>query len=54
VIRKPSVPTTLKDLTPEDRHHVYKLLKLSVFAYPDGTLEVSGTLVDGENSGYQD
>jgi septal ring factor EnvC (AmiA/AmiB activator) len=40
------VPETLDALTPEERHRIYKLLKLTVSLLPDGTLEVSGALGD--------
>jgi hypothetical protein len=32
----------LKSLTPEERHRVYKMLRLGVRVTPDGTLEISG------------
>ena len=35
------VPEQLDRLTPEERHLVYKMLRLSVAAYQDGKLEVS-------------
>jgi site-specific DNA recombinase len=38
------VPEALDDLAPEERHRVYKLLKLRVGLQPDGILEVSGVL----------
>jgi hypothetical protein len=41
------VPGALDDLAPEERHHVYKMLRLRILAYPDGTLEVSGIFGDG-------
>jgi hypothetical protein len=31
--------------TPEERHRIYKMLRLEVMAYPDKTLRVSGALV---------
>jgi hypothetical protein len=37
------------DLTPEEHHHVYRLLKLRVNMHPDRMLEVSGVL--GEDLG---
>jgi hypothetical protein len=37
------VPAALKDLSPEERHRIYKLLKLGVQMVPEGTLQVSGT-----------
>jgi hypothetical protein len=36
-------PEALNALTPEQRHHVYKLLRLDAFVHPDEHLEVSGT-----------
>jgi site-specific DNA recombinase len=41
------VPEVLDALTPEERHHIYKMLRLRIVVYPDGTLEVSGTFGDG-------
>ena len=38
------VPQALDNLSPEERHRVYKLLKLRVGMHLDGTLEVSGVL----------
>ena len=38
------VPEALEDLIPEDRHRVYKMLRLRVLAYPDCRLEVHGIL----------
>jgi hypothetical protein len=38
------VPEALNDLDPEERHRLYKLLALEVKAYPDKSLELSGTL----------
>jgi DNA repair exonuclease SbcCD ATPase subunit len=40
------VPDALDTLSPDERHRVYKLLKLGVNLDADGTLEVSGTLGD--------
>jgi site-specific DNA recombinase len=39
-------PAALDDLSPEDRHHVYKMLRLTVEASRDGSLDVSGVLGD--------
>ena len=39
-------PDALHSLTPEDRHHPYKLLRLRVTTGPDGLLEVSGAFGD--------
>ena len=38
------MPEALEALQPEERHHVYKMLRLRVVAFPDGALEVSGAL----------
>jgi DNA repair exonuclease SbcCD ATPase subunit len=35
-------PEALAALTPEERRQFYKMLKLRVAVYPDGSLEVSG------------
>ena len=40
-------PDALESLTPEERHHVYRMLKLRVIVGSDGTLEVSGAFGDG-------
>jgi hypothetical protein len=37
-------PEALENLVPEVRHRVYKMLRLTVLAYPDARLEVSGVL----------
>jgi hypothetical protein len=43
------IPESLNDLSPEERHQIYKMLRIEVLAYPDKSLKVSGTLVgDGE------
>jgi hypothetical protein len=39
-------PEALDSLTPEQRHHLYKILKLRVKINLDGSLEVGGMLVD--------
>jgi chromosome segregation ATPase len=41
------VPEALTALSPEERHHVYKLLRLTVDLSADDTLEVSGALDPG-------
>jgi hypothetical protein len=41
------VPESLNALTSEERHQLYKLLRLEVVAYPDKSLEVSGAIVGG-------
>jgi site-specific DNA recombinase len=40
------VPEELDLLTPEERHRVYKMLRLRVATYQDGTIEVSGVFGD--------
>jgi hypothetical protein len=40
------MPDALADLTPEERHHVYKMLRLNVLAYPVETLAVSGNFTE--------
>jgi hypothetical protein len=35
-------PEALNSLTPQERHRVYKMLRVRVVAHVDGTLEVSG------------
>jgi len=36
------MPEALDGLAPEERHRVYKMLRLTVLVRPDGTLEVNG------------
>jgi site-specific DNA recombinase len=38
------MPEALDTLEPEERHCVYKMLRLKTVAFPEGTLEVSGAL----------
>ncbi len=38
------VPSTLEDLAPEERHRIYKLLRLGVRFRPDWPLEIMGVL----------
>jgi hypothetical protein len=40
-------PDALESLTPEERHHVYKMLKLRVIVGSDGALKISGAFGDG-------
>lgn len=40
------VPPALDELTEDERHQVYKMLRLRVLAYQDGTLEVVGVFGD--------
>jgi hypothetical protein len=42
-----AVPGFLDDLGPEERHQIYKLLRVEVLAYPDKSLEVSGAMLAG-------
>jgi hypothetical protein len=48
-----TVPEALDALSPEERHKIYKMLRLEVLAYPDKSLEVSGAILAGaeENEG---
>jgi flagellar motility protein MotE (MotC chaperone) len=39
-------PDALNNLAPEERRHVYKMLKLRVTAYPEVQLELSGILTN--------
>jgi site-specific DNA recombinase len=47
-------PAALDALEPEERHQVYKMLRLTVEVCADGSLEVSGVLGDCFVSGNQD
>jgi hypothetical protein len=38
-------PEALRSLTPEERHQVYKMLRLRVIAHLSGDLELAGDLV---------
>jgi site-specific DNA recombinase len=38
------VPEELDELTGEERHQVYRMLRLQVYVYPDGDLDVRGVL----------
>lgn len=38
------LPEALEGLTPEERHQLYKMLRMKVVAYPDKTLEVNGSI----------
>jgi hypothetical protein len=40
-----TVPEALDDLSPEERHKIYKMLRLEVLACPDKFLEVSGAIL---------
>ncbi len=39
-------PEALDHLRPEERHQVYRMLRLRVRVYIDGILEVSGAFTD--------
>jgi hypothetical protein len=39
-----AVPEALENLLPEERHRVYRMLRLRVLAYPDSRLEANGVL----------
>ena len=39
-----AVPIALDNLVPEERHRIYKMLRLKVLVYPDARLQVSGVL----------
>jgi hypothetical protein len=45
------VPEALDALTAEERHRIYKMLRLEVLAHPDTSLEVSGALVGAAKLG---
>jgi site-specific DNA recombinase len=47
-------PAALDALSPEERHQVYKMLKLAIEISPDGSLDVSGVLGDSFVSENQD
>jgi hypothetical protein len=40
-------PEALDSLTPEERHQLYRMLRLEVIVRPDGDLEVSGVFGEG-------
>src|SRR5829696_7249963 len=47
-------PAALDALSPEERHQVYKMLRLAVEISPDGSLDISGVLRDSFVSENQD
>ncbi|MDP9476404.1 MAG: recombinase family protein [Actinomycetota bacterium] len=49
-----AVPEALDVLTPEERHQVYRMLRLEVLAYADKSLKVSGAIVGGVGTGPDD
>jgi hypothetical protein len=38
------MPEALDELTGEERHQIYRMLRLQVFVYPNGDLDVRGVL----------
>jgi hypothetical protein len=44
------IPKALEELTPEERHHVYRMLRLQASLKIDRTLKVSGMF--GERSSF--
>jgi hypothetical protein len=40
-------PEALDSLTPEELHHLYRMLRLEVVIHPDANLEVSGVFGEG-------
>ena len=42
------VPEAIDSLGPEERHRIYKMLRLKVLTYPEAPLEVSGVLGAGQ------
>jgi hypothetical protein len=40
------VPEALDELTGEERHQVYRMLRLEVYVHPDGDLEIQGAIGD--------
>jgi hypothetical protein len=47
-------PAELDTLSPEERHQIYKMLRLTVEVSPDGSLEVTGVLRDSFVSENED
>jgi site-specific DNA recombinase len=43
------VPENLRTLEPKERHEIYRMLRLRVAAYPDGTLLASGALGEADH-----
>ena len=43
------MPENLLTLEPKERHEIYRMLRLRVAAYPDGTLLASGALGEAEH-----
>jgi hypothetical protein len=44
------LPENLRTLDPKERHEVYRMLRLRVAAYPDGTLLASGALGEADHA----
>ncbi|MDQ3966189.1 MAG: hypothetical protein M3246_07035, partial [Actinomycetota bacterium] len=40
-----TAPEALANLTPQQRHHIYKMGRFEVLAHADGTIEITGPLV---------
>ncbi len=47
-------PKALEELTPEERHHVYRMLRLQASLKIDRTLEVSGMFGEGSSFCYSE
>ena len=45
------MPESLDALASEERHQLYKMLRLEVVTHPDKSLEVSGAIVGGGGKG---
>ncbi len=43
------LPENLRTLDPKERHEIYRMLRLRVVAYPDGTLLASGALGEADH-----
>jgi hypothetical protein len=43
------MPENLLTLEPKERHEIYRMLRLRVAAYPDGTLLASGALGEADH-----
>ena len=48
------VSETLEDLAPEERHRIYKLLRLGVRFRPDWPLEITGVFAEVAEMGSSD
>jgi hypothetical protein len=44
------VKEALEDLAPEERHRIFKLLRLSVRFHPDWPLEITGVFAEVEEA----